>query len=418
MAISDLILPKLYALAKRNAAFKVVAKRGYKWLSDFRVFVCNFGKKKITYPPVLQFWNSSEEWVEQVANQELKPKFTRLSEGYQVVRKLPRSVAGKPHWKYRDRQVMEIPETYLLKIPNGRVTGQGFVITPQNELLGDVSKVIFRADYAKEYNDHPQLNAKLPPVEVIEGRVATISVPYAGTNYYHWMLDLLPRLDLIERGGVSLDSIDYFVINGYASRFQRDTLTHLGIGKDRILESQWHPHIQAEELIVPSLPGDTGQFPTWLCKWVQEMFLPKELKKPTRRLYLNRNKVSYRKVLNEAALEDFLAERGFESITLENLSVMEQAQLLSEAEAVVAPHGAGLTNIVFCQPETKIIELLHHSAVNEMYWVISNSIGLDYSYILTEGEHPEDFVDPYENFADLSFSLDSIKCLLDEIGLT
>ena len=113
----------------------------------------------------------------------------------------------------------------------------------------------------------------------------------------------------------------------------------------------------------------------------------------------------------------FLAKRGFESIAPENLSVMEQAQLLSEAEAVIAPHGAGLTNIVFCQPETKIIELLHHSAVNEMYWVISNAIGLDYSYLLTEGKRPEDFVDPYENFVDLSFSLDDMGKLLDKIGL-
>ncbi|MCB0841629.1 MAG: glycosyltransferase family 61 protein, partial [Bacteroidetes bacterium] len=155
----------------------------------------------------------------------------------------------------------------------------------------------------KEYKDHPQLQEKLPPTELIKGRVATISVPYAGTNYYHWMLDLLPRLDLIERGGVSLDSIDYFIVNDYASRFQRDTLTHLGIGKDRILESQWHPHIQAEELIVPSLPGDTGQFPTWPCKWVQKKFWPEKLEKPFRRIYLNRNKVSYRKVSNEPELE-------------------------------------------------------------------------------------------------------------------
>ncbi|MCB0841509.1 MAG: glycosyltransferase family 61 protein, partial [Bacteroidetes bacterium] len=101
----------------------------------------------------------------------------------------------------------------------------------------------------------------------------------------------------------------------------------------------------------------------------------------------------------------------------ENLSVMEQAKMLSEAEAVMCPHGAGLTNIVFCQPGTKIIELLHHSAVNEMYWVISNAIGLDYSYLLSEGERPEDYVDPYENFVDMSFPLDDLGKLLDEIGL-
>lgn len=32
-------------------------------------------------------------------------------------------------------------------------------------------------------------------------------------NYFHWLLKMLPRLDLIERSGASLDDFEAFLIN-------------------------------------------------------------------------------------------------------------------------------------------------------------------------------------------------------------
>lgn len=40
---------------------------------------------------------------------------------------------------------------------------------------------------------------------------------------------------------------------------------------------------------------------------------------------------------------------GFVAYTLEDMSFSDQVRLLSQAEMVVAAHGAGLTNIIFSQ---------------------------------------------------------------------
>jgi capsular polysaccharide biosynthesis protein len=60
---------------------------------------------------------------------------------------------------------------------------------------------------------------------------------------------------------------------------------------------------------------------------------------------------------------------------------------------VVGAHGAGLANLLFCTPGTKVLELFAPRCVNLCYWVISNHAGLNYHYLLGEGPWPGS-VDP------------------------
>ena len=69
-------------------------------------------------------------------------------------------------------------------------------------------------------------------------------------------------------------------------------------------------------------------------------------------------------------------------------SVAEQASVFASSEVIVAPHGSGLTNLLFCRPGSKVIELFSHTYVNPCYWVLSNSVGLDYYCLLGTGLRP------------------------------
>ena len=81
-----------------------------------------------------------------------------------------------------------------------------------------------------------------------------------------------------------------------------------------------------------------------------------------------------------------LARLGFELVTFESMSVFEQAALMAEAEIVLAPHGAGLANLVFCSPGSKVIELFSPSYVNVCYWILSNQCNLKYYYLMGENK--------------------------------
>ena len=48
-----------------------------------------------------------------------------------------------------------------------------------------------------------------------------------------------------------------------------------------------------------------------------------------------------------------------ETIDLDKLNIIDQAQTFAEATHIVSPHGAGLTNLLWCEPGTKVIELTH-----------------------------------------------------------
>ncbi len=68
------------------------------------------------------------------------------------------------------------------------------------------------------------------------------------------------------------------------------------------------------------------------------------------------------------------------------MSVKEQVKLFAEAELVVAAHGAALTNLVFCSPGTRIVELFPPDYVNVCFWALSTQVdGLEYRYLVGEG---------------------------------
>lgn len=96
--------------------------------------------------------------------------------------------------------------------------------------------------------------------------------------------------------------------------------------------------------------------------------------------------LSSRKVVNEEQFMQVLVRLGFELVTFESMSVFEQAALMAEAEIVVAPHGAGLANLVFCSPGTKVIELFSPAYVNVCYWILSNQCNLEYYYLMGENK--------------------------------
>ncbi|MFM6204990.1 glycosyltransferase family 61 protein, partial [Planktothrix sp.] len=123
--------------------------------------------------------------------------------------------------------------------------------------------------------------------------------------------------------------------------------------------SMTHHYIQANKIIVPSpnLMYKNVITPQWVCNFLRSAFLPPNIGNitPYRRIYLSREKASYRNVINPDKLFQCLKSLHFESVVLETLSFSEQVELMATASVVVAPHGAGLSNIVFCQPGTKII---------------------------------------------------------------
>ena len=102
-----------------------------------------------------------------------------------------------------------------------------------------------------------------------------------------------------------------------------------------------------------------------------------------------RKQALHRAIKNETDLIVRLQSAfNVEPIVLEEYSIEGQAHLFAQADIIIAPHGAGLTNLVFARPGTMVIELFQYH-LDETFWVLSQQMGLRHYCIigLNTGEH-------------------------------
>ena len=175
-----------------------------------------------------------------------------------------------------------------------------------------------------------------------------------GTNYYHWLIDSLPRLLLARK---HLDISRYkIIVNKPLLRFQRESLALLGIDERQLLPVGDNEVIRARTTIIPSLLASTTVPHPLLPKLLQEAF-PQRIRSTCERVYLSRQDASSRRLLNEPALVSLLSRYGFERVMPSRLGFQQQIDLCYGAKALIAVHGAGMANIAFCPATTKVFEL-------------------------------------------------------------
>lgn len=329
----------------------------------------------------------------------------------------PATLDDRLHWQFELDYGDRSPVGFLLSLPQGRFWGNCAVISPEGALLGDLS-VNFKIDPCQTPQKHPVFWKALPPPQVCGDRVAVLSSP-GGNTYFHWMVDVLPRIHLLrlglERWGLDWGAIAGFLVNGTAQPFQSESLAALGIPLDRCWDSTAQPHWQADRLLVPSRPRwGTCAVAPWAFDFLRHT-LPAALgvvPLGRRRLYISRGSARRRRVLQEPQLIQRLQGYGFEAVQLEHLSLGEQIALFQSAEAIVAPHGAGLTNLVFCAPGTWVLEMFSPNYVSVSYWNISSQLGLNYWYLFTAGDRPAPFTDPHHLEEDLQVNLGDVEQVL------
>jgi capsular polysaccharide biosynthesis protein len=374
------------------------------------------------YPPS-ELCQSTKLWMTKYG-EKIGARYIDVEPSCVVTIALPKT----PHSVVRQQLAMdrdyEWPATFVVTIPNGRVWGDGHIITPDNQLLGDLS-CDFRAQRWTLFPKTSSVVRYWSWRDVVEydARVAVLATDGA-ENYYHWLFQLLPRIQLLREAGIDLRSIDYFVVNNLNKSFQRDTINALGIEPSKFVESSKIPYLRARQLIVPSIPIGGGCYRRWMCEFLRATFpgdtALQNAARVARRLYISRGLASYRRVLNEIEVIRLLRRHGFEEIKFEGLSVLQQAESMASCEAIVAPHGAGLSNIVFCQPGTKLIEIFSPELVTGIFWRLASQLNLDYYYIVGKGSpetQQEDYQQSWNARADIVVDLSILQKALELSGL-
>ncbi|OON66059.1 glycosyltransferase family 61 protein [Hymenobacter sp. CRA2] len=314
-----------------------------------------------------------------------------------------------------------VPAAFVVELRQGRVYADNLnsvaVISADNRLVGDASFQYSSAEWNStppEANNIFQQRYFLAPVRV-PGTVCTLlSGGGAATgNYYHWLLDSLPRLHLVEQAGL-LDDVDYFLVYDRRQRVVMDSLAALGIGAERVIDVQSHRHLVADRLLATSaVRGNGTHTPTWACDFLRRRIKPEAGQREfSPFVYLSRGDAPGRRVLNETAVEELLRPYGFASHRLAEYSFAEQVALFAGAKIVVAPTGAGLANLVFAPAGTPVIELFPKNFTVVEYPELCYRLGLPHQFMVSAAEGAEVSSRKAAQRQDLTVNVEALHQLL------
>jgi len=209
-----------------------------------------------------------------------------------------------------------------------------------------------------------------------KGKVMALS---CSKNYFHWLLKMLPRLELMERSAGSLDEIEAFFINKPTWQ-QQEVYQRLKIW-DRCVVIDRKSFAVCRLLGAPTIAHDA---PEWACRFVRRKLGPAETPAGKRRIYVVRGKTAHRELVNEQEVTMLLRGYGFEIVDCSVLTVEEQAGVFAESEIVVGVHGAAFSNLVFCNPGATVLEVFGTQENQKGYWVMSHRMKLQYYYLMAQ----------------------------------
>ena len=191
---------------------------------------------------------------------------------------------------------------------------------------------------------------ELPPPQRVEGPVLAVA-ELSGEMFFHWQLELLPRLGRVWSRALARWPNLRLWHNGGTSPYVQESLARLGIPAQRCVPPC--DHLQASLLVVPSFASAFGTPAVANLSWL-EHFWPLQPATPSSRLWLGRPGAVRRAVLGEAnqcqRVRACLQEQG---------PVSEQLAQVAAADTVIAPHGAAMANLIAAAPGTNVLELVN-----------------------------------------------------------
>lgn len=336
---------------------------------------------KLTAPvlgtvPATGYWATGKEYYQHYAGQLPELEYHICYPAHRITYHLPRTISPEIDVYFLQRTQRNSSEAYWLTVPNSTILrahrSMGSVIAHDGKVIHDSSRQIW-----VKPEENEAIHLKFPTCQTVDGCIAVTTDGGGGLNYWHWLLDILPRVYLLKHGDI-WSKVDYFLIDKPFPKMLM-ALAILGVQEHQIIWTQYGHSLRTRLTIVPQFIQEKTN---WIVNFLREYFLPYADNSlvASPKVYISRKKASRRRILNEDQVLDYLIPRGYMPCYLEDLSFPEQIALFKTARYVIGLHGAGLTNIIWCETGGRVLEIFPDVPWRDCYWILANEAGLDYYY--------------------------------------
>ena len=195
-------------------------------------------------------------------------------------------------------------------------------------------------------------------------------------GYYHWIIDIAPKIAAIQELSPP-DAQRQWIFPRSGQPYESETLEMLGVPEANIIDSLHHRAIRVDSVEMMALPGwfEIQQASAML----RDRLLPFGGPSGGERIFLKRR--GRRSCVNEDEVVRFLATKGFDMVEDEPRSVTAQIGIFKHAKVIVAPHGAALSNLLWCSAESHIIECFAEGYSPPYYENLAAFRGMTYKCI-------------------------------------
>jgi len=301
-----------------------------------------------------------------------------LRKPYVLNRKVPENFSVKDRRHFEEDFQTEIRENHLMIFKNANVLQQFLFY---NYILKKNYCFSRKVPFKKEIKSYLK-NLFFSKKTIHEGLWV---LDQWSIGYYHWLVDTLPRIISAETVNCNypcvmpehFKSVNFIVES--LEIFKRDVVTY-----------NLNEKLVIKKLIAPS-HFDPANCDPMQIKKVRDRFWEydhhDDIDAPYKKVYISRTKAKRRFVVNEKELQEFLCQNGFITVFMEDLSFTEQRRLMLETKVLLSNHGAGLTNMLFLNEGSTIIELKSDSDdINNCFFNLARALNHKYYYTINHAD--------------------------------
>lgn len=202
-------------------------------------------------------------------------------------------------------------------------------------------------------------SVKLNRGDVLKGSCVYLSNTEA-QHFGHFIMFTLPLLSVYKNLGIEPDF--YYLGDISLKPFHHELLSIFNIPLSKVVTGPCKP----ERLYYAQVENWCSFNPKNYLDYESYSFIKdtfnsgfnlKLLDNYPKKIFILRGDVVWRRLMNEEKIIGVLVERGYTPLSMDSLSLSQQALYFFNATHIVAVHGAALTNIINCRAKTNILEI-------------------------------------------------------------
>jgi hypothetical protein len=197
-------------------------------------------------------------------------------------------------------------------------------------------------------------------------------------GYYDFVLLIVGKLCRMKEVLPASDFAEALVAYPlFGTSYEREYLSLLGISPDQIVDSRT-TNVTFDSCVLANVGHWFYPNPADI-RAIRDYILPQFPAPSSQRTRVYISRAGRRSILNEQELIALLKTYDFQIIDDVPRSVAEQIALYQQAEFIIGPHGASMTNILWCQPDTHLFELFSSAYHPAFFRYMAGLLDLRYS---------------------------------------